>query len=233
MRPTNSENVRERMEKLPYRGTIAEISRAIGKYSFVVHLVWDEFTNFTRSTALYATQGARSMLFQHYWFARVWNLMGMSARSADAEFATDLLQGVSIIAMRLRIARQCGHDLCISTLNSVLSHSFTKIGNKWMASCRWSHSQKIVRFLSSLSSLPLLFHFPLLNLLSSWLLLPPQNLTNNRYIGGENSAKNKSHLKQLGIKCVVNCTSHVPNFFPDEFVYLHSSYFLIVSFVFM
>lgn len=54
-------------------------------------------------------------------------------------------------------------------------------------------------------------------------------LLNHRYIGGENSAKNKPHLLKLGIKCIVNCTSHVPNFFPDEFVYLFPKFALSSS----
>jgi len=39
------------------------------------------------------------------------------------------------------------------------------------------------------------------------------------YLGGKNSASNKAHLFELGIKYVVNCTLDVPNYFPDEFEY--------------
>ena len=42
------------------------------------------------------------------------------------------------------------------------------------------------------------------------------------YVGGQRNAANFEELtKRVGVQCILNCATEVPNYYPETFQYLH------------
>jgi hypothetical protein len=57
----------------------------------------------------------------------------------------------------------------------------------------------------------------------SWFFSEPTYIIDNIYIGSAYNAANKTVLDKLNIKCIINVTTEINNYFPDNIVYIKYS----------